>query len=105
MNMGMGWVPAGATRQNMTPIKKNVGDRIHIQASGGAHGLATGLEPCERGARRVGIELRHALTMPEECQALSAGSVWAQEFYAARDHGKHDHCIRPWNGWEQSLLV
>ena len=72
---GTGWAPTGATVENVALIKKHVGDRIQIKASGGVRSLETVLEMYRRGATRFGIGLRHATEILEACRAMPPEGV------------------------------
>ena len=50
-----GWTPTGATKENISLIKKHTGNRIGINASGGIKNLDSLLELYRLGARRFGI--------------------------------------------------
>lgn len=58
---GTGWTPVGATLDNVSLIKKHVGDALKIKASGGIRDIHTLLELHRRGASRFGISLHAAV--------------------------------------------
>ena len=60
---GTGWAPTGATLENVTLIKKHVGDAIKIKASGGIRGFDTMVEMYRRGASRFGISMNSAINI------------------------------------------
>lgn len=55
---GTGWAPTGATIDNVTLIKKHVGDTIKIKASGGVRDIGMIDLMCELGVARFGISAR-----------------------------------------------
>ena len=57
---GTGWAPTGATLENVTLMKRTVGDRCRVKAAGGVRDLPTLLAMYERGVRRFGIGCRTA---------------------------------------------
>ena len=57
---GTGWAPTGATLENIELIKKHVGERIGIKASGGIRSIESLLAMYRLGARRFGISLTSA---------------------------------------------
>jgi deoxyribose-phosphate aldolase len=67
---GTGWTPTSATLENVTLIKKHVGDAIQIKASGGIRGVETLLEMHRRGASRFGISLTYASKIFETLECL-----------------------------------
>jgi deoxyribose-phosphate aldolase len=67
---GTGWTPTGATLENVSLIKKHVGDAIAIKASGGVRGVDTLAELYRRGATRFGIGLRPAQKIFNQLAAL-----------------------------------
>lgn len=52
---GTGWAPTGATLDNVTLMKRTVGERCNVKAAGGVRDLRTLLALHARGARRFGI--------------------------------------------------
>jgi len=72
---GTGWLPTGATLENIALIKAHVGDAIGIKAAGGIRGLETLLELYRRGARRFGLGWRSATRILEQVKALPSGAV------------------------------
>jgi deoxyribose-phosphate aldolase len=54
---GTGWTPTGATVENVTLIRRCVGDRVAIKASGGIRDLDSLVALYRAGARRFGIGL------------------------------------------------
>ncbi len=67
---GTGWTPSGATLENVSLIKKHVGDRIKIKASGGVRSLDMLLEMYRRGASRFGISQNSATRIIESASGL-----------------------------------
>ena len=57
---GTGWVPTGATLENVKLMKRTVGDSCGIKAAGGVRDLETLLAMHELGATRFGIGVRTA---------------------------------------------
>lgn len=57
---GTGWAPTGATLENVTLMKRTVGDRCGVKAAGGVRDLPTLKAMHERGVRRFGIGCRTA---------------------------------------------
>lgn len=55
---GTGWAPTGATIENITLIKKHVGDAIRIKASGGIRDLDMINHLSEIGVSRFGISAK-----------------------------------------------
>jgi len=56
---GTGWAPTGATIENITLIKKHVGDTIKIKASGGIRDIEMIDLLCDLGVARIGISARN----------------------------------------------
>ncbi len=67
---GTGWTPTGATPENIALIKRHVGNRIGIKASGGVRGLDMVHELYRLGATRFGISLDSALEIFEAAEKL-----------------------------------
>ena len=63
---GTGWAPTGATLENVTLMKRTVGERCRVKAAGGVRDLDTLLAMYGRGARRFGIGVRTARVILEE---------------------------------------
>lgn len=63
-----GWAPTGATLDNVTLMKKAVGDRCGVKAAGGVRDLETLLAMYARGVRRFGIGGRTAQTILEAAE-------------------------------------
>lgn len=55
---GTGWAPTGASLENISLIKKHVGDAIKIKASGGIRDIETIQRLCEIGVARFGISVQ-----------------------------------------------
>ena len=62
---GTGWAPTGATLENVTLMKRTVGERCGVKAAGGVRDLDTLLAMYERGVRRFGVGGRTAQTILE----------------------------------------
>ena len=67
---GTGWAEKGTTLDDVRLIKSLVGDRIKIKASGGIRDLNTMCEMIRCGANRVGVNVKSARSILEECMAL-----------------------------------
>jgi deoxyribose-phosphate aldolase len=67
---GTGWTPSGATLENVELIKKHIGDRISIKASGGIRSLETLLAMYKRGASRFGISVSSATRILESAAGI-----------------------------------
>lgn len=67
---GTGWTTSGATLENVSLIKKHVGDRIKIKASGGVRSIEMLLEMYKRGASRFGISQNSATRIIENASGL-----------------------------------
>ncbi len=67
---GTGWTPSGATLENVSLIKKYVGEKIKIKASGGVRSLEMLLEMYRRGASRFGISQNSATRIIENASGL-----------------------------------
>jgi deoxyribose-phosphate aldolase len=57
---GTGWAPTGATLENVTLMKRTVGEDCGVKAAGGVRDLETLLALYDAGARRFGIGVRTA---------------------------------------------
>ncbi|UDQ98089.1 deoxyribose-phosphate aldolase [Lentisphaerota bacterium WC36G] len=57
---GTGWAATGATLENVTLMKKVVGDRCEVKAAGGVRDIETVIAMIERGVTRFGIGVRTA---------------------------------------------
>lgn len=62
---GTGWAPTGATLENVTLMKRTVGDRCGVKAAGGVRDLATLQALYDCGVRRFGIGCRTAQAILE----------------------------------------
>jgi deoxyribose-phosphate aldolase len=62
---GTGWAPTGATLENVTLMKKSVGERCQVKAAGGVRDLETLLAMHGCGVRRFGVGVRTAQTILE----------------------------------------
>jgi deoxyribose-phosphate aldolase len=72
-----GWVPGGATLENVQLITSFVGSAIKVKASGGIRNLATVLAMMRMGVSRFGINLNAAVDILQECAAAPGGAVEA----------------------------
>lgn len=61
-----GWTPVGATVENVSLIKRHVGEAIKIKASGGIRDLETLLQFAELGVDRFGIGVKGGLPLLKE---------------------------------------
>jgi deoxyribose-phosphate aldolase len=68
---GTGWAPSGATLENVTLMKRTVGERCQVKAAGGVRDLGTLLAMHGCGVRRFGIGVRTAQAILE----AAAGGV------------------------------
>jgi deoxyribose-phosphate aldolase len=75
-----GWLPTGATLENIALMKSCVGDRAGVKASGGVRGLDTLAEMYRRGARRFGVGLASGLKILQQCAALPSGVFQVREY-------------------------
>jgi len=66
---GTGWAETGATIENITLMKKTVGDRCKVKAAGGVKDRATLIAMYEAGATRFGIGARTAKNILEDNQS------------------------------------
>lgn len=66
---GTGWAERGTTLEDVRMIKKWVGSRAKIKASGGIRSLDTLLAMYQEGARRFGVNLKSGISIVEECKA------------------------------------
>lgn len=71
---GTGWAPTGATLENVTLMKKTVGDRCKVKAAGGVRGLDTLLAMVDRGVTRFGIGVRTAIKILDGAATLDSDS-------------------------------
>jgi len=77
---GTGWAPTGATLENVTLMKRSVGDRCGVKAAGGVRDLATLLAMHACGVRRFGLGGRTAQAILEEADGeFSAPDVKGRE--------------------------
>jgi deoxyribose-phosphate aldolase len=72
---GTGWTPTGATLENITLIKRVVGDAVRIKASGGIRDIETLVEMYRRGARRFGLGLGRENVILDQADASPNGVV------------------------------
>jgi deoxyribose-phosphate aldolase len=70
---GTGWADRGTTLEDVNLVKSFVGDQIKIKASGGIRGLDMFVKMYKAGARRFGINMKSAIKILEECNALKSG--------------------------------
>ncbi len=72
---GTGWAERGTTLEDVQLVKRIVGERIQIKASGGIRDLE-GLAAMYRvGARRFGINLKSGIEIVEACQSQGGCEV------------------------------
>lgn len=64
-----GWFGAGATIENITTIKRHVGNLVKIKASGGIRDLTTLLAMIDLGVDRFGIGMSSFMLIYEELQS------------------------------------
>jgi len=69
---GTGWAPTGATLDNVTLMKRTVGERCQVKAAGGVRDLNTLLAMHGAGVRRFGIGVRTAQAILE---AAAGGAI------------------------------
>ena len=72
---GTGWAETGATIENITLMKKTVGERCQVKAAGGVADKATLLAMHAAGATRFGIGVRTAKAILED-GAAGEGAVY-----------------------------
>jgi len=70
---GTGWAERGTTLEDVQLVKRFVGDRIKIKASGGIRDLDDLVAMYKAGARRFGINLKSGIEIVEKCHSLSQG--------------------------------
>ena len=66
---GTGWAQRGTSLEDVHLIKKQVGDRIKIKASGGIRSLDMLLAMYQAGSSRFGVNLKSGISIVEECMA------------------------------------
>jgi deoxyribose-phosphate aldolase len=71
---GTGWAPSGATLENVSLMKRTVGDRCRVKAAGGVRDLDTLLAMFDRGVRRFGIGFKTAQGILDEAQRRCGNS-------------------------------
>jgi deoxyribose-phosphate aldolase len=72
---GTGWAPGGTTLETVALIKRTVGSRIGIKASGGVRGLDTFRDLLRAGVTRFGINARSALEIMDACAREPGGVI------------------------------
>ncbi len=72
---GTGWTPTGATLENISLIKRVVGDAAQIKASGGIRDLETLVAMYRRGARRFGLGLGRERSILDQIDASPHGVI------------------------------
>ncbi len=65
---GTGWAPTGATLENVTLMKEQVGDACEVKAAGGVRDIETLLAMNKVGTTRFGIGIRTAKSIFEGLQ-------------------------------------
>jgi deoxyribose-phosphate aldolase len=71
---GTGWAPSGATLENVSLMKRTVGDRCQVKAAGGVRDLDTLLAMFDRGVRRFGIGFKTARGILDDAQRRDENS-------------------------------
>jgi deoxyribose-phosphate aldolase len=66
-----GWAPTGATLENISLIKKTIGNSAKVKAAGGVKDLSTLLRMADLGAERFGIGSRTVVAIFEEYTRLN----------------------------------
>lgn len=72
---GTGWAPTGATLENVTLMRRTVGERCQVKAAGGVRDLETLLAMHARGVRRFGIGVRTAQAILEAAACGAGGTA------------------------------
>jgi deoxyribose-phosphate aldolase len=86
---GTGWATTGATYENVSLIKDQVGEAIGIKAAGGVRDLETLLGMYQRGVRRFGVGLKSGIKILEQAYTIPDEILDTENINSGRDEPDH----------------